>query len=192
MSRFVILGFEPGEYAAELGIVEGVEDDWELLRGVPRRATWPREAAFRMDENFPDDLQLEDVLRTGQRVIVASRRLVELLEARAPVNNEFLPVTIFNHKGRRVREPYWIVHQVQLQPCIDEAASVFEPNAIDPNLISDVERLVVDETRVPPEVRLFRMARYPFIPLIDRSLAEEIVTRGFSGLRFDEVEDFHT
>jgi Immunity protein family (Imm11) len=191
VSRFVILDFEPGEYAAEVGIVEGVEDDWELLRGVPRLATWPRNAAFRMDDNFPDDIQLEDVLRTGQGVIVASQRLVELLQARAALNNEFLPVQIINHKGRRVREAYWIVHQIQLQRCIDEESSVFDLNAINPELISDIERLVVDESRVPPEVRLFRMARYPFIPLVERSLADEIAGR-FSGLRFDEIENFHT
>lgn len=192
MSRFVILAFEPGEYAAEVGIVGGVEDDWELLRGVPRLATWPRNATFRMDDNFPDDIQLEDVLRTGQRVIVASQRLVELLQTQAPVNNEFLPVRIINHKGRRVREGYWIVHQIHLQHCIDEANSVFEPSPMDAEEISEIERLVVDESRVPPEVRLFRMARYPFIPLLERSLADEIAAQSYSGLRFDEIEEYHT
>jgi hypothetical protein len=192
VSRFVILGFEPGEYAAELGIVEGVQDDWELLRGVPRLATWPRNASFRMDDNFPDDLQLEDVLRTGQRVIVASQRLVDLLQSRAAVNNEFLPVRIINHKGRRVREAYFIAHQIHLQRCIDEENSAFEANEINPELISEVERLVVDDSLVPPDVRLFRMGRYPFIPLVERSLAEEIAAQSFSGVRFDEIENFHT
>src|SRR5262245_48917133 len=111
MSRFAVFGWEPGEYAAEVTVIENVEDDYELLRGVPRLASWPDDATFRMDEDFPDDVQLEDVLRAGQRVIVASERFKSFLVERAPRNNEFLPVTILNHKGRRVREPYWVVHQ---------------------------------------------------------------------------------
>jgi hypothetical protein len=187
----VILEFEPGEYAAELGVVGGVEDDWELLRGVPRLATWPRDAVFRMDNHFPDDMQLEDVLSNGNDVIVASKRLVELLQTRAALNNEFLPVGILNHKGRRVREAYWIVHQIHLQRCIDEENSTFEVNDINPELIDEIDRLVIDEALVPPDVRLFRMAGYPFHALVERSLADEIAGR-FSGLRFDEIETFKT
>jgi hypothetical protein len=192
MSRFVVLDWEPGEYAAEVTVIENVEDDFELLRGVPRLSNWPKDATFRMDDDFPDDVQLEDVMRTGQRLILASERLKTFLAERAPRNNEFLPVVILNHKGRRVREPYWIVHQIHLQACIDEARSSFDVNDINPELILDIERLVVDDTRVPSDVRLFRMARYPLIPVLDRSLADEIGAAGFSGMRFDPLDDYAT
>jgi hypothetical protein len=192
VANHLVLKFEPGEYAAELGNIEGLENDWELLRGISQAQTWPRDAAFRMDDAFPEDLQMEDLQRNSPRVVLVSRRLKEFLEAKALVNNEFLPVAIINHKGRRVKAPYWIVHQVHLQACIDESRSILRPNSINPELISRVDKLVIDESRVQPDVRVFRPARFPFVVLFQRELAGEIAGEGFTGLSFSEIDEFKT
>jgi hypothetical protein len=84
------------------------------------------------------------------------------------------------------------VHQIHLQPCIDEERSRFDVNDINPELICDIEELVVDDSRVPADVRLFRMARYPMIPVLDQSLADEIAAAGFTGMVFTPLDEFTT
>jgi hypothetical protein len=177
-----------GPDAAVLTLLQEVEDDYELLKGVSRAVDFPSDAYFQFSPDFPRDILLEDFIKNENKVLVASERARELLESSASKNNEFLPVTIVDHKGRGLPEPYYIVHQVELQPCIDEAASEFEENAIDPERIYYMDRLVLDETRVDPEVSLFRMARFAKVPVFRRDLAERIQAAGLTGIVFEEIE----
>lgn len=176
-----------GADAAVLTLLQEVEDDFELLKGISRADNFPSDAYFQFSPDFPRDLLLEDFIKNENKVLVASQRAREVIESHAAKNNEFLPVTIVDHKGREVPEPYFIVHQIVLQPCIDEGASEFEENAIDPERIYYMDRLVLDESRVDPEVALFRMARFAKVPVFRRDLAERIQAAALTGIVFEEI-----
>lgn len=180
----------PGPNACFLGTLQDVEDDYELLRGVPRKEGFPESAHFRMSDDFPRNLVLEDFLRNQNKLLVVSERLRELLEAERLKNNEFIPVQIINHKGRQTKEAYYILHQITLQDCINEAESEFIENDIDPELFFDVSELVIDEARIDPDVALFRMRRFPEVPIFRRDLADRIKAGGYTGMRFREIEDW--
>ncbi len=188
--NYVSLHYRPGRGAARLGTLLGVDDDYELLRGIPRAAGFPGDARFEMHRNFPDRLLLEDVVQNGKKLLVVSERLRGFLQEKAARNNEFLPVTIINHKKRKEKDPYFIAHQVTLQDCIDLDQSEYERNDIDPDLFASLDRLVLDEARIDPDVTLFRMAGYPFVPIFRRDLAEALAAQGFTGLGFDEISDW--
>ncbi len=188
--NYVLLSYDPGRGATRLNALQGVEDDYELLRGISRAQGFPGDAYFKMHPAFPDKLLLEDVVRNINKVLVVSERLRGFLEEKAGRNNEFLPVTIVNHKGRKEKEPYFIAHQVGLQDCIDLDQSEYERNDIDPNIFASLDKLVLDEKRIDPEVSLFRMAGYPFVPVFRRDLAEAITAQGFTGIGFQEIADW--
>lgn len=188
--NYVYATILPGPKVAVLGALKGVEDDYELLKGVPRAEDFPDDAAFRFSDDYPRNLQLEDFLLNQNKLLVASARARALFEAEALVNVEYLPVTVLNHKGREIEEPYTIVHQVEPQKAIDEAKSTFEVNQIDPERIFYLSSLVLDEAKVDPAVRLFRLARFGQMPVFRRDLAEAVTAAGLTGIRFHELDEW--
>jgi hypothetical protein len=179
-----------GPKSCVLTTLQGIEDDYELHRGISRINGFPEDAYFRMDDDFPRNLQLEDFLLNQNALLVISDQLKIFLEAQKLKNNEFLPVHIVNHKGRKVKEPYYIFHQVELQDCIDVSNSDIILNAINPETFSFVYKLIIDKTQIDPEVAVFRMKRYAELPIFRRDLAERIQSEGFTGIRFGEIEDW--
>ena len=182
---------KPGRHACRLKSLQGVDDDYELHQGISRAQMWPTDAFFEMNEAYPDRLQLEDVVFNRNNVLVISEKLRAFLEADdALKNNEALPVRLINHKGRTVDEPFFILHQLELQDCIDQAESEVRRNPLDTDSFMSVRKLVIDEGKIDPEVQLFRMAWYPALPLFRRDLADEIQKSGFTGIEFGEIADW--
>lgn len=177
-----------GPRAAVLTLLQEVEDDYELLKGIPRADDFPGDAYFELSPDFPTDLLLEDFLKNENKLLVASQRAREVIESTNATNNEFLPVTINDHKGRAMPDVYFIVHQVHLQTCIDEAASDYIENEIDRERIYYMNRLVVDESKIDPDVALFRMARFGKVAVFRRDLADRLIEAGVTGLQFVEIE----
>lgn len=190
MTPYVIGQTTPGAYACTLEALQHVTDDFELLKGISRKDAWPGDAAFRMDGSTPEDTRLEDLLFNTNGVLVVSDRWKSLLTAADLKQNEWLPVQIINHKGRKVAEPYHILHQVHLQDCLDPDNSVAIPNPINPDIFMEVTSIAIDASRVDPEVQLFRMARFPYIPLFHRDLAKKIADAGLSGITFLEITEW--
>ena len=59
---------------------------------------------------------------------------------------------------------------------------------IDDDAISEVEKLVLDESRIGDR-KLFRINNYFNIVLVRRDLAKAIDDAGFEGMRWKEIED---
>jgi hypothetical protein len=181
---------DPGSNVCLLGSVQNVEDDFQLLRGISRIVNWPENASYVMDKDRPTDIRLEDCLWNVGRLLVVSEKVKNLLEAEKLKNNEFLPVRIINHKDRPVKESYFILNQIGLQDCIDLERSEYKQNRINPEYFSIMKRLVIDEGRIEADTRLFRMKKYPKIPIVYRSLAQKLIDAGIIGAEFIEIEKY--
>ena len=83
---------------------------------------------------------------------------------------------------------YFIANCTHLQDCIDQKASDLVWNRIDPTLIASVKKLVVDESKIPPETLVFRMKHFPKSIIVSRALSEAISGKGFSGILFRELD----
>jgi hypothetical protein len=167
-----------------------VKDDFRLGQGIPLSKEWPADAHFRMSDNFPKDVLLEDFLFTGSTPLVASDRLKALLEAERVPSVEYLPVTLVNHKGRKEKAPYFIVNCITQQDCIDLKKTQVKRNKINPEIFSDVQNLTLDPRRVAPELLLFRMKEYPFIDVYRDGLAEKIKAAKLTGVKFVTTEEW--
>jgi len=179
-----------GERVCKLGGLQNIEDEYELARGISRMERWPEDACYYMDKKRKEDIRLEDCLWNIDSLLVISSKLKEFLEKENLKNNEYLPLTIFNHKDRPTKESYFIVNQIHLQDCIDQKKSKYDINDIDPWQFSEMGKLVIDEKKIEPEVALFRMNHYPYLPIIRRDLAKKITSAGFTGIRFGEIETY--
>jgi hypothetical protein len=187
---FLIGKVRKGRGAATFSAVRGVEDDFRLEQGIPLTKGWPADAHLRMDDDFPKDVLLEDVLFTGSSPLVASARLRDLLVAQKVPCVEYLPVTLLNHKGRKEKAPYFIVNCLALQNCIDLERTKVRCNEINPDIYSRVRSLTLDPRRVAPELLLFRLQGYPFIDVYRDALAAKVAAAELTGVEFVKTEEW--
>lgn len=187
---YVFAKIVPGRNACRLKSLEGLQDDYELDKGIALKKRFPANASFRMNDKFPNDLKLEDFTWNPNKVLVVSERVCEILDANHLKNNELLPVAIFNHKGRKEKASYFILNQLVHQDCIDLGKSVVVMNNIDPQLISTVKKLVIDEVRIDPEMLIFRLAKHPFVPFFRSDCAAKLKAAGVTGINFLEIQQW--
>jgi hypothetical protein len=175
-----------------LGNLKNVPDPFELRFGISRAVDFPDDAELRMDPDFPKDIGLADVLKSGGALLVVSDSVRSFLESvpGALFQNELLPVHIVNHKGRRERARYFIVNQLDHPPCLKEDECVGQRQPINPEQFQFIQKMVLDESRIGTELQLFRAAQYPELPLVRRDLAEKLRGEGFTGVSFHEVDGF--
>ena len=173
-----------------LTTLQNVDKAYELTRGVSRTLGFPTDASFRMNPEFPKDVQLADNLYNAESMIVVSPALGQAIEQQQPPNIEFLPVTIYNHKGRVASSDYRIVNPLGVVDCIDQNATKVQWNSIDPNLIASCFGLQLDVGRIDPALLLFRLKYLPHVVVVRDDLAETLVGQAFSGLRFVTLDEF--
>jgi len=190
--NYMIAKIDPKKGECRLGPLWNVPRDHQIRFGVSRAANFPSDAEFRMDEDFPKDLTLADVLESDTRALVASARLRELLEGipGALFQNEILPVKIINHKGRAERSPYFIISQLDHPPCLDENQSVGRRSPINPEHFQSMKKMVLDEIRIDPKLMLFRVAQFPIVPIMRRDLALKLRAERLTGISFHEIEGY--
>ena len=173
---------------------ENVENEFELRYGIPRAESWPTDALMRMNPEYKTSIRLSDALDNRSFLIVASKALKEFFERELEKEDvptiEYLPVTIYNHKGRVASDEYFIVHQVGTEDCIDLDQSTLTWNLIKKDQISGISKLVLDESKIKPEAKLFRAEHLPHYVFIRRDLADKITAEEFTGTRFIGLDRF--
>jgi hypothetical protein len=192
MENYVCLQAEvsdPGTVV--LGALRDVDRDFELKMGVSRKESFPASASYSMDPDF--GIRFQDALKTADALVVVSERLKQFLESEHPSalsNVEFLAVTIEDHKARPVDQRYFILHTTMSQDCIDEDASVFVRYNINPDSIAEMYSLSVDEECVDSRLQIFRLTQYKIPVIVRRDLADAITESGFTGIRFNEIDEY--
>jgi len=178
--------------ACMLDLLQDVEWDTNLLRGIPFLGTFPRDAHFRMSKRHKKDTRLTDDLWNMSGVKVCSPRLVQFLRDRQVPALEYLPVAILDHRGKVASKDHCIVHTIGLQDALDLKRSKPEYSPILPDEIDTVERLIIDPSKVAPDVRIFRLAAFLFPVLIEKGLAEEMEREKFVGPTFQPLDEYGT
>jgi hypothetical protein len=190
-SKCVMWRYAAADGAVVLQEFAGVSEKYPLHDGEPLAAGFPADAAFHMHPDFPTNLLLQDCVLNSDMCIVVSERLKQALEALAPPLVEYLPVAIIDHKGRKLPQPFFIVHPVDPVDCIDRDASGAEMDEIlDPDSIESVQQMVLDESRIPDGRSLFRLKHYWGAVVARRELADALSAGGFSGLRWLELDQY--
>lgn len=191
-SSFLLLVPEKAKGCTWLEPIENVDDKEDLRFGVSRVHNFPKQATFAMSRDYPKDVALADCCINTNRLVVVSERLKAALEAipGALFENEVLPVQIKNHKGRLEKAPYFIIHQLDHPPCLDEAQTQGTRMAINPKKFQIMKSMVIDESKVDARKKLFRPQQYPNFALIRREVAEALRPGKFTGVGFHEIAKF--
>ena len=188
--RFLVAENSKGPFACVCSSIQGMDDDWELYEGIPQDDEKTANIHVSMEESFPRNIQLEDFVWNMGNLPIVSSRVVELVTSFNPSNVQIFPVTIFNHKGRSVKKPYFLMHTVHHPDCLDPGASGARPNRIDPSVFSRVERLVFDENGMDPSLAFVRLHRLFNPLLVNRKLVSRMLAEKITGIQFIETSDW--
>jgi hypothetical protein len=189
-SNFVIWKYKSVPDACVLKDFRGLEKTFRLNNGTPLAQGFPSDVSFHMDPDFPNDLLIVDNVLNADMVIVASQRLCEAVRSLVPSGVEYLPVNIVDHKGRVASKDHCIIHPVHPVDAIDKDQSVFETNILDDDDIESFEKLIVDESRIPADRKLFRLLGFWGLTLVHRDVAKALDQQGFKGLGWQRLEDY--
>jgi hypothetical protein len=189
-SNYLVWRYQPKARACRLEELTGIESGVPLRYGETLAATFPKKANFRMDRDRPRDTLLLDAVSNVDALIVAAPRLRAVLEEESLEKVEYLPVAISDHKKKIASKDYVIVHPIEPVDCIDQDESVLEWSVIDTEKIEVLEKLVIDENRIPKTRKLFRVHHIPDVILAHRSLVSRIEAARITGVQFVDIDKF--
>ena len=187
---YVIWNYKTEPHAAVLKKLAGLEDEFRLQDGTHLQEGFPRDVAYHMHPDFPNDIALVDNMLNLDKVIVASPRLTTAIKGRQPAYVEYLPLAVIDHKGRAASRDYCIVHPVDPVDCIDRERSVYTEDDILPGGIDSFKKLVLDETRIPADRALFKLQGFWDITIARRDLAEALDAGKFTGLTWQRIDEY--
>lgn len=121
--------------------------------------------------------------------LVFSTRLEKLLNGKGVDNIEYYDFEIVNPKSGQKYSDYKIANVVGLVDCVDEGKS--DLKYFDDGEIKRINKLVLDESKIPQELRIFRLAKRPILTVVHQSIKEVIVEAGITGCVFYKPEEYN-
>lgn len=133
---------------------------------------------------------LADSLPNTWNMYVVSGRLRDALAGTGePI--EFVPVRIRNHKGRLVKQPYFLMNPIGAIDCMDRKQSDFDEDPVDRSQALTLRRLVLDPSKIPEDRSVFRLASKLPLVLVRKDLAYEIYrVQECRGMIFQTLESY--
>ena len=133
----------------------------------------------------------QDWLQGIQSIPVISSRLKALFETEEGVEAEYHPVTLRCEETRMEDKDYFFMNVLGNIKCINPSASEVSYFTPDSDVITDIDKLVLDTTRIGKRT-LFRVDEFPTLLLFGESLKDKISMAGMTGMDWDDAKDYNT
>ena len=173
---------------AELTGDINLSDDISFDDGVMVDAFVPKITLTLSDDsrmgNMTDHLSIDEACG-----LVFSKRLRDLLQNIAVDNIQYFDFDIVYPKGNNVYTDYKIANVVGLVDCVDKDKS--DLTFYDSGTIEFIDKLVLDESKIPPELNVFRLSNRSTLTIVHQSVKDAVVNAGITGCVFYKVEEYH-
>ncbi len=170
-----------GTFSTDLGDDISFDDGEEIPLPIKKGIYTLTES---LQGNLTDHLSVDEI--PG---LVFSDRLCQLIHNMMITNLQYFPLSIINTTKGETYESYKIANIVGVVDCVDKAASDLE--YFDDGDIEFVNKLVLDEGKVPPELDIFRLSGRTTMVIVSQVVKDAIVGAGMTGCVFYRPEDYH-
>lgn len=160
---------------------------WRFNEGESLIREYPSEVNLKFSNNRPEGRKLYDFVDNIIGFIIASERVKAVVE-QYEKNVEFLPVTIFDHKGNVAGENYYIINLLGSQPAVDMNKSTYRMDALEEEQMDRIKDFKGDYDAIDPEATFFREKNMLRLFLLRNDLHEAFVKEGFTGFEVWEAE----
>ena len=188
--KFLVLALIRSPGICTLESIRHVEDFHLLGLGESMKDDFPADASMAMDRETPKSVGLADALWNTSSLLVVSDKFKKILEGipGALKENEILSVKVINHKGRVVKDPYFIIHQLNNPPAIDETKTKGDRSNLAPDTYQFVDKMVLDASKIPDDRMIFRVQQHTQPVFIRADLAEKLGSLGLTGFEMHDID----
>ncbi|HYO55246.1 imm11 family protein [Archangium sp.] len=156
-----------------------------LSHGKPVTALYPEDPCVQLSEENPG-IRLESFIGNTKRMLVVSSPLRAVLEKWCQEQDiEYLPVHIYNHRGRLHTSDYSIINPLGTLDCLDRERSHVEMMK---DVVLSVERIVLSPAKLERAPHLFRVREDPSVYVVSESLAEALRAGAFTNVVLEPME----
>jgi hypothetical protein len=167
---------------------QGGPSDWKYDEGMRLAKDFPRNATILFSPNFPKHRKLEDFQPNILNALIVSPRTRAVVESIAVQNAEFLPVQVKDHKKKVVAKDYAFLNLIGTVDAIDLSRATCEIEPIDPTRFDQIRKLALDQKRIPPEAKMFRLARRPSVIVVDDDVRKAFEKAQLTGYKLHPAE----
>jgi hypothetical protein len=190
--KYFVMATKVDETDTEASLDDFPEDypieSFEFLEGEKMIPKMTEPLVFQFSDDYPEGRKLIDLQHNSDGLHVVSSCFRSLLEGEAQI--EFIPVVLLDHRGRVASEEYTISNFLDALDCLDWDKSDVKMNAIDPDSIFSISKLVLNEQSISGDVNIFRIKQCMTTVIVKESLKDKIEAAGINGPLFVPIEEF--
>ncbi|HYO52412.1 imm11 family protein [Archangium sp.] len=165
----------------------GTPSKWRFFKGQSLASEFPMGGTVKFSRDFPNQRKLFDFMANPLGVLIASKKVRDILDAVGVDGCEYMPIAVHDHKNKLVGPEYFIIHPVAGEDGIDLEKSVYDKDPFDEQLIQRVRKLVLKKD-IAPKTRLFRFKQLMRHYLVDQTLADALKKGRVTGFRLLPAE----
>lgn len=121
--------------------------------------------------------------------IYINEKIVSCLKAVGETNFQLIPIVVYPGE-----KPYYILNILNIIDCVDRENSIFRlitEGDERPDLLGEFytfDKMILDRTKVPKDVRIFRLKGYNLPVFVTKELAEEFKKQNIQGFTLKPME----
>jgi hypothetical protein len=161
----------------------GAPSKWRLFKGKSLASEFPSGATLKFSKDFPKHRKLLDFVANTMSLLIASKKVKDILDSVGVDNCEYLPVAVKDHKDKVVGPEYFIIHPLGGEDGIDLEKSIYDKDPFDESDIQEVHTLILKKELISPRARLFRFKPLMREYVIDQTVADALEAGNATGFR---------
>lgn len=188
----IVTGSDDPRLAYIENIGSNVYDKSKMTAGVSLKKDFSKATTFNLSEDGGD--MLADFVDNTSGVLIASSTARAVLESEGvkDAEAEYLPFTLKDKRGRPTRSEFFVVNLLRKVACMDQDKSDFTQSPVNKTKILGVSSLTVVSSKIPKDVKLFRLGEHPRVIVIRSNLVKRIKAEKLTGLSFREQGESFT
>jgi len=178
-----------GEYCFSDHTPDGIDTRWyRLATGKPFGADYPAdtdEVRLRLGDDYPG-LKLPSFIGNTTGMLVVNSKTADTILSHKVGRTERLPFLLIDHKGRIHSRDYVFLNPLERIGCLNLELS--EVRRSRKGEIKEVSKVVIDKTKQPDLIDLFRLAEEPNVYLFSETVVAALRKAGGTNFVFTAVE----
>lgn len=170
---------------------EGTPDTWRFFKGKSLASDFPTGATVKFSRDFPKQRKLFDFVATPLALLIASKKVKDILDSVGVDNCEYMPIGVRDHKDKLVGPEYFIIHPLGGEDGIDLEKSVYSNDPFNEKLIHLINKLVLKKEEITSGARLFRFKQLMRHYVVDQTVADALQKGKVTGFRLLPAEGWN-
>jgi len=148
-------------------------------------------AGMYFDPDYLDDTELFDFVDNINNLIIANKKVCDVLVALALPNIEFLPIWLYDHQDHVTSKEYAIVNVLGSVDCIDMEESTIRMDSLIKDQVDRIKNLVLDYDKIPEDASIFRATTKLDEIFVRDDVKNAMESAGLEGWLFIEADGWN-